>query len=185
MRLCRGTERWSCTPGQLELLQKAKDKAKKEGLWNFFLPDGEAGRGLKNLDYAYIAEELGKTPLASETFNCSAPDTGNMEVLERVGTAAQKEKWLKPLLNGEIRSAYAMTEPGVAWSDAKNISTRAELVGDEWVINGEKYYVSGAGDPRCKIMIVMVKTNPDASPSAAVADPGADRHARLREYRAR
>ena len=97
--------------------------------------------------------------------NCSAPDTGNMEVLERVGTPAQKEKWLKPLLNGEIRSAYAMTEPNVASSDAKNISTTAKLVGDEWVINGEKYYISGAGDPRCKIMIVMVKTNPDAPPS--------------------
>ena len=99
--------------------------------------------------------------------NCSAPDTGNMEVLERVGTPAQKEKWPKPLLTGEIRSAYAMTEPGVASSDAKNIATTAELVGDEWVINGEKYYISGAGDPRCKIMIVMVKTNPDASPSSS------------------
>ena len=103
--------------------------------------------------------------MASETMNCSAPDTGNMEVLERVGTKAQKEKWLKPLLAGEIRSAYAMTEPNVASSDAKNISTTAKLVGDEWVINGEKYYISGAGDPRCKIMIVMVKTNPDAPPS--------------------
>src|SRR5678815_5099390 len=102
--------------------------------------------------------DSGKSPLASETMNCSAPDTGNMEVLERVGTKAQKEKWLKPLLNGEIRSAYAMTEPNVASSDAKNISTTAKLVGDEWVINGEKYYISGAGDPRCKIMIVMVKT---------------------------
>ena len=113
--------------------------------------------------------------------NCSAPDTGNMEVLERVGTKAQKEKWLKPLLAGEIRSAYAMTEPNVASSDAKNISTTAKLVGDEWVINGEKYYISGAGDPRCKIMIVMVKTNPGrAAEQAAVADPGADRHARRR-----
>ena len=157
-------ERWSWAPGQLELLEKAKDKAKKAGLWNFFLPTSEIGRGLTNLDYAYIAAELGKYPLASESLNCSAPDTGNMEVLERVGTPAQKEKWLKPLLNGEIRSAYAMTEPGVASSDAKNIATRAELVGNEWVINGEKYYISGAGDPRCKIMIVMVKTSPDASP---------------------
>ena len=157
-------ERWSWAPGQLELLEKAKDKAKKAGLWNFFLPTSEIGRGLTNLDYAYIAAELGKYPLASESLNCSAPDTGNMEVLERVGTPEQKEKWLKPLLNGEIRSAYAMTEPGVASSDAKNVSTRAELDGDEWVINGEKYYISGAGDPRCKIMIVMVKTSPDASP---------------------
>ncbi len=158
-------DRWSFTPEQLAVLQKAKDKAKEVGLWNFFLPDDETGQGLKNLDYAYIAVELAKNPMASETMNCSAPDTGNMEVLERVGTKAQKEKWLKPLLAGEIRSAYAMTEPNVASSDAKNISTTAKLVGDEWVINGEKYYISGAGDPRCKIMIVMVKTNPDAPPS--------------------
>ena len=165
MKLGEGRkDRWSWAPGQLELLEKAKDKAKKSGLWNFFLPHSEIGRGLTNLDYAYIAAELGKYPLASESLNCSAPDTGNMEVLERVGTPEQKEKWLKPLLNGEIRSAYAMTEPGVASSDAKNIQTRAELVGNEWVINGEKYYISGAGDPRCKIMIVMVKTSPDASP---------------------
>jgi acyl-CoA dehydrogenase len=155
---------WSWAPGQLELLEVAKNKAKASGLWNFFLPNSEIGRGLTNLDYAYIAAELGKQPLASETLNCSAPDTGNMEVLERVGTPEQKEKWLKPLLNGEIRSAYAMTEPNVASSDAKNISTRAELDGDQWVINGEKYYISGAGDPRCKIMICMVKTSPDASP---------------------
>jgi acyl-CoA dehydrogenase len=157
------TDRWSWAPGQLELLETAKDKAKASGLWNFFLPESEIGRGLTNLDYAYIAVELGKSPLASESLNCSAPDTGNMEVLERVGTAAQKERWLKPLLNGEIRSCYAMTEPGVASSDAKNISTRAELIGGEWVINGEKYYISGAGDPRCKIMICMVKTSPDAA----------------------
>jgi len=157
-------DRWSFAPGQLEVLQKAKDKAKAEGLWNFFLPNAETGEGLSNLDYAYIAVELGKNPLASESMNCSAPDTGNMEVLERVGTPAQKEKWLKPLLNGEIRSAYAMTEPDVASSDAKNVRTRAELVGDEWVINGEKFYISGAGDPRCKIMITMVKTSPDAPP---------------------
>ncbi|MGA0840531.1 MAG: acyl-CoA dehydrogenase family protein [Pseudomonadales bacterium] len=156
------TDRWSWHPRQLELLEGAKNKAKESGLWNFFLPDADTGEGLKNLDYAYIAAELGKAPLASETLNCSAPDTGNMEVLERVGTEAQKEQWLKPLLNGEIRSAYAMTEPNLASSDAKNIGCRAELVGDEWVINGEKFYISGAGDPRCKIMIVMVKTSPDA-----------------------
>ena len=158
-------DRWSFAPGQLECLQKAKDKAKAEGLWNFFLPDAETGEGLSNLDYAYIAAELGKSPLASETMNCAAPDTGNMEVLERVGTPAQKKKWLEPLLNGEIRSAYAMTEPNVASSDAKNVSTTAVLDGDEWVINGEKFYISGAGDPRCKIMITMVKTSPDAHPS--------------------
>jgi len=158
-------DRWSWHPRQLELLDGAKEKAKKAGLWNFFLPDAETGEGLKNLDYAYIAAELGKFTLASETLNCSAPDTGNMEVLERVGTEEQKEKWLKPLLNGEIRSAYAMTEPGVASSDAKNVSTSAVLDGDEWVINGEKYYISGAGDPRCKVMITMVKTSPNAAPS--------------------
>ncbi len=157
-------ERWSWAPGQLELLDGVKAKAKESGLWNFFLPDDETGQGLKNLDYAYIAAELGKNPLASQCLNCSAPDTGNMEVLERVGTREQKEQWLKPLLNGEIRSAFAMTEPDLASSDAKNISCRAELVGDEWVINGEKYYISGVGDPRCKIMIVMVQTDPDGPP---------------------
>jgi acyl-CoA dehydrogenase len=156
-------DRWSHAPGQLELLDTAKEKARESGLWNFFLPDSETGEGLSNLDYAYIAAELGKNPLASETMNCSAPDTGNMEVLERIGTAEQKEKWLKPLLAGEIRSAYAMSEPNVASSDAKNISTSAVLENGEWVINGEKFYISGAGDPRCKIMITMVKTSPDAA----------------------
>ena len=155
-------ERWSWAPGQLELLGSVKAKAKANGLWNFFLPDAETGQGLSNLDYAYIASELGKNPLASECLNCSAPDTGNMEVLERVGTKEQKKRWLEPLLNGEIRSAYAMTEPDRMSSDAKNIACRAVLVGDEWVIDGEKFYISGAGDPRCKIMIVMVQTNPDA-----------------------
>ncbi|WP_370402595.1 acyl-CoA dehydrogenase family protein [Sulfitobacter sp. JB4-11] len=155
-------DRWSYAPGQLELLESAKQKARDAGLWNFFLPNAETGEGLANLDYAYIAAELGKNPLASETLNCSAPDTGNMEVLERIGTPEQKEKWLKPLLAGEIRSAFAMTEPDVASSDAKNISTSAVLENGEWVINGEKFYISGAGDPRCKIMIVMVKTSPDA-----------------------
>ncbi len=157
-------DRWSWAPGQLELLDGVKAKAKANGLWNFFLPDAETGQGLSNLDYAYIAAELGKNPLAPECLNCSAPDTGNMEVLERVGTPEQKKQWLEPLLNGEIRSAFAMTEPDLASSDARNIACRAELDGDEWVINGEKYYISGAGDPRCKIMIVMVRTNPDAAP---------------------
>ncbi|WP_439655624.1 acyl-CoA dehydrogenase family protein [Sulfitobacter aquimarinus] len=157
-------DRWSYAPGQLELLEEAKQKAREQGLWNFFLPNAETGEGLSNLDYAYIAAELGKNPLASETLNCNAPDTGNMEVLERIGTKEQKDKWLKPLLNGEIRSAFAMTEPDMASSDAKNISTSAVLENGEWVINGEKYYISGAGDPRCKIMITMVKTSPDAEP---------------------
>ena len=152
---------WSYAPGQLETLDAAKAKAKEAGLWNFFLPNSEVG-GLTNLDYAYIAVELGKYPLGSEALNCSAPDTGNMEVLERVGTPEQKAQWLEPLLNGEIRSAYAMTEPDVASSDAKNVRLRAVRDGDDYVLDGEKYYISGAGDPRCKIMIVMCQTNPDA-----------------------
>jgi acyl-CoA dehydrogenase len=156
-------DRWSYAPGQLELLDGVKAKAKAEGLWNFFLPDADTGRGLSNLDYAYIAVELGKNPLASECLNCSAPDTGNMEVLERVGTPEQKERWLRPLLEGEIRSAFAMTEPDLASSDARNIACAAVRDGDEWVIDGEKYYISGAGDPRCEILIVMVRTNPDAA----------------------
>ena len=155
-------DRWSWAPGQLELLETVKAKARERGLWNFFLPNAETGEGLSNLDYAYIAVELGKNRLASESLNCSAPDTGNMEVLERVGTPEQKERWLEPLLEGKIRSAYAMTEPGIMSSDAKQIQTSAILDGDEWVINGEKFYISGAGDPRCKIMIVMVRTSPDA-----------------------
>ncbi len=158
-------DRWSWHPRQLELLDGAKAKAKASGLWNFFLPDAETGEGLNNLDYAYIAAELGKYSLASETLNCSAPDTGNMEVLERVGTPEQKDRWLTPLLNGEIRSAFAMTEPAVASSDAKNVRTTAVLENGEWVINGEKYFISGAGDPRCKVMITMVRTSPDAPPS--------------------
>lgn len=157
-------ERWSYTPEQTELMEGVKQKARDAGLWNFFLPNAQTGEGLSNLDYAYIAAELGKSPLAPETLNCSAPDTGNMEVLERVGTPEQKEQWLKPLMAGEIRSAFAMTEPDTASSDARNIATSAVLENGEWVINGEKYYISGAGDPRCKIMITMVKTSPDADP---------------------
>ncbi len=156
--------RWEYADGQLELLQEVKDKAKAAGLWNFFLPDAETGEGLSNLDYAYIATELGKVRLASECLNCAAPDTGNMEVLERVGTREQKDQWLTPLLNGEIRSAFAMTEPAVASSDAKNVRMEAMLDGEEYILNGEKIYISGAGDPRCKIMIVMCRTNPDAAP---------------------
>jgi len=155
-------DRWGFGPGQLELLDQLKAKAKEQGLWNFFLPDAATGEGLSNLDYAYIAFELGKNPLASECLNCSAPDTGNMEVLERVGTPEQKAQWLEPLLAGEIRSCFGMTEPGVASSDAKNIATQAVRDGDEWVINGEKHWISGAGDPRCKVMITMVQTNPNA-----------------------
>ena len=164
-RLGQGrADHWGYGEGQLELLQTVKDKAKEQGLWNFFLPDAETGEGLSNLDYAYIAMELGKNPLASESMNCAAPDTGNMEVLERVGTPEQKQQWLEPLLAGEIRSAYAMTEPDVASSDAKNVACKAVRDGDEWLITGEKYYISGAGDPRCKIMITMVQTSPDGPP---------------------
>ncbi|MGH1505849.1 MAG: acyl-CoA dehydrogenase family protein [Acidimicrobiales bacterium] len=162
-RLGEGREdRWSYGEGQLELLEGAKAKAREQGLWNFFLPDAETGEGLSNLDYAYIANELGKNRLASECLNCSAPDTGNMEVLERVGTEAQKKEWLEPLLEGKIRSAYSMTEPGVMSSDAKQLATSAVRDGDEWVVSGDKFYISGAGDPRCKVMITMLRTNPDA-----------------------
>ena len=155
-------DRWQLTDRQSEILDSVKSKARAKGLWNFFLTDGDSGSGLNTVEYAYLAEEMGKSHLAAEAFNCAAPDTGNMEVLHKYGTEAQKKQWLEPLLSGEIRSAYAMTEPGVASSDATNICTQAVLDGDEWVINGEKHYVSGAGDPRCKIMIVMVKTDPDA-----------------------
>ena len=155
-------DRWQYTQRQTDIREGLKDKAKAKGLWNFFLTDGDSGSGLNTVEYAYLAEEMGKSHMAAEVFNCSAPDTGNMEVLHKYGTEQQKKQWLEPLLNGEIRSAFSMTEPGVASSDATNICTEAVLDGDEWVINGEKHYVSGAGDPRCKIMIVMVKTEPDA-----------------------
>ncbi len=154
-------DHWSLSDRQAEILNGLKSKAKAAGLWNFFLPDWN-GEGVTNLDYAYLAIEMGKAPLAPEVFNCAAPDTGNMEVLHKYGSEAQKKQWLEPLLAGEIRSAFAMTEPGLASSDAKNIATRATLVGDEWVINGEKFYISGAGDSRCKIMITMVQTDPNA-----------------------
>ncbi|HEX7034524.1 MAG TPA: acyl-CoA dehydrogenase family protein [Pseudomonadales bacterium] len=144
------------------VMEEVKEKAKERGLWNFFLPDSERGAGLTNVDYAHIAEILGKYPMASEAMNCAAPDTGNMEVLERYGSPEQKERWLKPLLDGKIRSAFAMTEPFVASSDATNISLEARLEGDEWVLNGEKWWTSGIGDPRCKVMIVMCVTEPDA-----------------------
>ncbi len=156
-------DRWQWTDRQTEILGGLKAKAKEQGLWNFFLTEGESGYGLTTVEYAHLAEEMGRSHLAAECFNCSAPDTGNMEVLEKYGSEAQKAQWLEPLLNGEIRSAFAMTEPHVASSDATNISTSAVLEGDEWVINGEKHYISGAGDPRCKILITMVKTDPEAA----------------------
>ncbi len=156
-----GEDRWSFTPRMTEIMEGLKGEAKSAGLWNFFLPNSQGGYGLSNVEYAYLAEEMGRSHIASETFNCAAPDTGNMEVLERYGSAAQKEKWLKPLLDGLIRSAYVMTEPDVASSDATNISLSAVLDGDHWVLNGEKYWASGAGDKRCKIWIVMCKTEGD------------------------
>ena len=156
-------DRWQHTARQSEILESLKSDARERGLWNFFLTQGDAARGLNTVEYAYLAEEMGRSFLAPEVFNCSAPDTGNMEVLAKYGSEAQRLEWLEPLLNGEIRSAFAMTEPGVASSDATNICTEARLDGDEWVINGEKHYISGAGDPRCKILIVMVKTDPTAS----------------------
>ena len=155
-------DRWSHTPRQDEIMESLKAEARRLGMWNFFLPESQGGAGISNLDYAHLAEIMGRSRLASEAFNCSAPDTGNMEVLERYGSEEQKKEWLVPLLAGEIRSAFAMTEPGVASSDATNIATSAVLDGDEWVISGEKFYISGAGDTRCKIMIVMVVTDPDA-----------------------
>jgi acyl-CoA dehydrogenase len=155
-------DRWQFTDRQTEILETLKAEAKELGLWNFFLTEGDGGYGLNTVEYAHIAEEMGKSYLAAECFNCAAPDTGNMEVLEKYGTEAQKQQWLEPLLNGEIRSCFAMTEPDVASSDATNVRTSAVEDGDEWVINGEKHYASGAGDPRCKIFIVMVKTDPEA-----------------------
>ncbi len=157
-------DRWQYTARQAEILEGLKAKAKAEGLWNFWLTDSDKGLGLTTVEYAYFAEEMGKTPLGAEVFNCSAPDTGNMEVFERYGTAKLKEQWLKPLLEGQIRSAYLMTEPDVASSDATNISMSCVGDGDEYVLNGEKWWSSGAGDPRCKIYIVMVKTGGDDLP---------------------
>ena len=154
-------DRWSPNDRQAEILDGLKSEAREKGLWNFWLTDSDRGPGLTTVEYAYIAEETGRAHIAAEAFNCSAPDTGNMEVLERYGTEAQKQEWLEPLLAGEIRSAYAMSEPDVASSDATNISMSAVLDNGEWVLNGEKTYISGAGDKRCKLLICMVKTNPE------------------------
>jgi acyl-CoA dehydrogenase len=151
-----GKTRWKPVP----IVEELKQKAKAQGLWNFFLPESEHGKGLTNLEYAPLCEIMGRSPMAAECFNCSAPDTGNMEVLVRYGSEEHKRKWLTPLLNGEIRSCFAMTEPAVASSDATNIESRIERDGDHYVINGRKWWSSGIGDPRCKIIIFMGKTDP-------------------------
>ncbi|GGH34445.1 acyl-CoA dehydrogenase [Cribrihabitans marinus] len=157
-------DRWQYTERQAEILEGLKAKARAEGLWNFWLTDSAQGLGLTTVEYAHFAEEMGKTPLGAEVFNCSAPDTGNMEVFERYGTDAMKAQWLAPLLEGRIRSAYLMTEPDVASSDATNIAMSCARDGDDYVLNGEKWWASGAGDPRCKVYIVMVRTGGDDQP---------------------
>jgi acyl-CoA dehydrogenase len=160
-------DRFQPTPRMIEILEGLKAKAKAKGLWNFWLTGSDKGFGLTTVEYAYLAEEMGWSFLASEVFNCSAPDTGNMEVIERYGSPEHKARWLPDLLDGRARSAYLMTEPAVASSDATNIAMEAKLEGDEWVLNGEKWWSSGAGDPRCSLYVTM-----------AVTDPEAPRHAR-------
>jgi len=155
-----GENRWNSYP---EVINELKEKAKSKGLWNLFLPESEFGAGLTNYEYAHLAEVMGTSHIASEAMNCAAPDTGNMEVIARYGNEKHQEEWLQPLLDGEIRSAFAMTEPGVGSSDATNMQATAVLEGDEYVINGEKWWTSGAGDPRCKILVFMAVTNPDAA----------------------
>ena len=156
-------DRFALTDRQVEIMEGLKAKARERNLWNFWLTDSERGYGLSTVEYAYLAEEMGKVSIAAEVFNCSAPDTGNMEVLERYGTQEHKDRWLGDLLEGKIRSAYVMTEPGLASSDAAQLAFEAKRDGDEFVLNGEKWWISGAGDPRCALYIVMACTDPDAA----------------------
>lgn len=160
-------DRFQHTPRQLEILDGLKALARERGLWNFWLTDSDRGYGLTTVEYAYLAEEMGKVGIAAEVFNCNAPDTGNMEVLERYGSQAHKDRWLGDLLDGKIRSAYVMTEPDIASSDAAQLGFSARKDGDDWVLNGEKWWISGAGDPRCAVYILM-----------ACSDPQAEKHAR-------
>ena len=155
--------RFHHTERQLEILNGLKLRARERGLWNFWLTDSDKGFGLSTVEYAYLAEEMGKVSIAAEVFNCNAPDTGNMEVLERYGEQWMKDRWLAPLLAGEIRSAYVMTEPGLASSDAAQLRFEARRDGDDYVLNGEKWWISGAGDPRCGLYILMACTDPDAA----------------------
>ncbi len=156
----RPGQRWTIPP----VIERLKSQARADGLWNLFLPDQTLGQGLSNLDYAPLAEIMGRSPLAPEVFNCNAPDSGNMEVLLHYGSEEQKSRWLTPLLAGEIRSAFAMTEPEVASSDATNIAARIERDGDQYIVDGRKWWTTGAMDPRCAVFIVMGVTNPDAEP---------------------
>src|SRR5213083_2318591 len=158
-QLDAASTRWQVPP----IMEELKAHARERGLWNLFLPESERGAGLTNLEYAPLCEIMGRSPIAPEAFNCSAPDTGNMETIERYGSPEHKERWLEPLLEGKIRSCFAMTEPGVASSDATNIEASIARRADEYVINGHKWWTSGAGDPRCKIAIFMGKTDPAAA----------------------